>query len=41
MAASSEDKMEEMEKKLDKQQLWNANKMAVNSDGIERKDEGQ
>lgn len=34
--------MEEMEKKLVKQQLcWNMNNMGVSSDGVEREDEGQ
>ena len=41
MAASSVDEMEEIEKKLVKQQLyWNANNMGVCSDGMEDKGQG-
>ena len=42
MAASSADKVEEMEKRLGKQQLcWNAIFMGDSSDDMEWKDEGQ
>ena len=42
MSGISEDKMEEIEKKMVKQQLcWSANNMGVSSDDMERVDEGQ
>ena len=42
MVEGSADEMEEIEKKLLKQQLcWNANNMDVSSNGMERKDKSQ
>jgi hypothetical protein len=42
MALSGEDKMEETNIKLLKQQLcWNVNNIGVSSDSMEQEDEGQ